>query len=172
MVLGHSDYHWTYEPCIYGCHPEQNCQWYGDRAQKTLWDLNPSEIAKMKKEEMQTLLERLYADKDVWEIKRDPVTEYVHPTQKPVALSAKALHNSSQPGNIVLDLFGGSGSTLIGCEQLGRKARLMEFDPHYCDVILQRWENLTNKKAVLLNETSEKKASRRNEKTKGSNKKD
>lgn len=172
MVLGHSDYHWTYEPCIYGCHPEQNCEWYGDRAQKTLWDLNPSEIAKMKKEEMQTLLERLYADKDVWEIKRDPVTEYVHPTQKPVALSAKALHNSSQPGNIVLDLFGGSGSTLIGCEQLGRKARLMEFDPHYCDVILQRWENLTNEKAVLLNETSEKKASRGNEKNKGSNRKD
>lgn len=172
MVLGHSDYHWTYEPCIYGCHPEQNCQWYGDRAQKTLWDLNPSEIAKMKKEEMQTLLERLYADKDVWEIKRDPVTEYVHPTQKPVALSAKALHNSSQPGNIVLDLFGGSGSTLIGCEQLGRKARLMEFDPHYCDVILQRWENLTNEKAVLLNETSEKKASRRNKKTKGGDQED
>ena len=172
MVLGHSDYHWTYEPCIYGCHPEQNCEWYGDRAQKTLWDLNPSEIAKMKKEEMQTLLERLYADKDVWEIKRDPVTEYVHPTQKPVALSAKALHNSSQPGNIVLDLFGGSGSTLIGCEQLGRKARLMEFDPHYCDVILQRWENLTNEKAVLLNETSEKKASRGNKKAKGSDRKD
>lgn len=150
MVLGHSDYHWTYEPCLYGCHPEQNCKWYGDRAQKTLWDLNPGEIEKMKKEEMRTLLDRLYNDKDIWGIKRDPVNEYIHPTQKPVALSAKALHNSSERGHIVLDLFGGSGSTLIGCEQLGRRARLMEFDPHYCDVILQRWEEFTGRKAEII----------------------
>lgn len=152
MVLGHSDYHWTYEPCIYGCHPEANCEWYGDRAQKTLWDFNKKEIADMKKDEMQALLERLYQDKDVWEIKRDPVNEYVHPTQKPVALSAKALHNSSKKGDIVLDLFGGSGSTLMGCEQLGRKARLMEFDPKYVDVIIERWENFTGEKAVKISD--------------------
>ena len=155
MVLGHSDYHWTYEPCLYGCHPEKNCEWYGDRAQKTLWDFSKKEIEEMKKDEMQQLLERLYQDKDVWEIKRDPVMEYVHPTQKPVALSAKALHNSSKKGDIVLDLFGGSGSTLMGCEQLGRKARIMEFDPKYVDVIIQRWENFTGEKAVLLNREEE-----------------
>lgn len=150
MVLGHSDYHWTYEPCIYGCHPEKNSVWYGDRAQKTLWDFNKKEIADMKKDEMQALLERLYNDKDVWEIRRDPVNEYVHPTQKPVALSAKALHNSSKRDDIVLDLFGGSGSTLMGCEQLGRKARIMEFDPKYVDVIIERWENFTGDKAIKL----------------------
>lgn len=155
MVLGHSDYHWTYEPCLYGCHPEKNCEWFGDRAQKTLWDFSEKEISEMKKDEMQALLERLYQDKDVWEIKRDPVMEYVHPTQKPVALSAKALHNSSKKNDIVLDLFGGSGSTLMGCEQLDRKARLMEFDPKYVDVIIERWENFTGEKAVLLNRKEE-----------------
>lgn len=151
MVLGHSDYHWTYEPCIYGCHPEANCEWFGDRAQKTLWDFSKKELKDMKKDEMLALLERLYNDKDVWEIKRDNVMEYVHPTQKPVALSAKAMHNSSKQGDIVLDLFGGSGSTLIGCEQLERKARLMEFDPKYVDVIIERWENFTGEKAVKIN---------------------
>ena len=151
MVLGHSDYHWTYEPCIYGCHPEKNCEWYGDRSQKTLWDLSKKELNEMKKDELLNILERLYNDKDVWDIKRDNVMEYLHPTQKPVALSAKALHNSSQKGDIVLDLFGGSGSTLMGCEQLGRNARIMEFDPKYVDVIIQRWETFTGEKAELLN---------------------
>jgi len=151
MVLGHSDYHWTYEPCIYGCHPEKNSEWYGDRAQKTLWDLSKKEIKDMKKDEMLALLERLYQDKDIWEIKRDNVMTYVHPTQKPVGLSAKAMHNSSRKDDIVLDLFGGSGSTLIGCEQLNRKARVMEFDPKYIDVIIERWENFTGEKAIKLN---------------------
>lgn len=150
MVLGHSDYHWTYEPCLYGCHPDMNCEWFGDRAQKTLWDLSKKELKDLKKDEMLTILERLHNDKDVWEIKRDPVNEYIHPTQKPVALSAKALHNSSKKGDIILDLFGGSGSTLMGCEQLNRKARMMEFDPKYCDLIIQRWENYTGQKAQLI----------------------
>lgn len=150
MVLGHSDYHWTYEPCIYGCQPEENSTWYGDRAQKTLWDLSKKELHEMKKEEMLALLERLYKDKDVWEIKRDNVMEYLHPTQKPVALSAKAMHNSSQKGDVILDLFGGSGSTLMGCEQIGRKCYMMEFDPRYVDVIIERWENFTGDKAEKI----------------------
>lgn len=156
MVLGRSDYHWTYEPCIYGCHPEQNSTWYGDRTQKTLWNFSKTDINEMKKEELLEIVKKLYDDKDVWEISRDKVTEYVHPTQKPVALSAKALRNSSQKGDVVLDLFGGSGSTLMGCEQLGRKARLMEFDPKYVDVIVERWENFTGKQAILVNERGNK----------------
>lgn len=150
MVLGHSDYHWTYEPCLYGCHPEQNSTWYGDRTQKTLWDLSKKEIKDMKKDEMQDILERLWNDKDIWEISRDNTQEYVHPTQKPVGLSAKALHNSTQRGDNVLDLFGGSGSTLMGCEQLERKAFVMEYDPKYVDVIIERWENFTGQKAELI----------------------
>lgn len=85
---------------------------------------------------------------DIWDIERTKKND-LHPTMKPVALVDKAIKNSSQKNNIVLDLFGGSGTTMIACEQDGRKARLMELDPHYCDVIITRWENLTGKKAVL-----------------------
>lgn len=75
----------------------------------------------------------------------------VHPTQKPVGLIAAILRDYSQTGDVILDPFGGSGSTLIACEQLGRRCRMMEIDPHYCDVIIRRWEAFTGKKAVLLN---------------------
>ena len=75
----------------------------------------------------------------------------MHPTQKPVGLIGAILRDYSEDGDEVLDPFGGSGSTLIACEQLGRKCRMMEIDPHYCDVIIDRWEQFTGKKAVLLN---------------------
>lgn len=87
-------------------------------------------------------------ESDLWEIAKD--TNYVHPTQKPVTLCARALKNH-KGANIIVDLFGGSGSTLIACEQLNRKCYMCELDPHYCDVIIQRWENLTGNKAVLVN---------------------
>lgn len=86
----------------------------------------------------------------VWDITRDDVNSYKHPTQKPVKLPAEAIENVTYKNNIVLDLFGGSGSTLIACEQLNRKCYTMELDEKYCDVILQRWENLTGKKAVKI----------------------
>ena len=85
-------------------------------------------------------------ESDLWEVKKDH--NYVHPTQKPVALSVRAFGNHIKLLN-VLDLFGGSGSTLIGAEQTGRKAFIMELDPKYCDVIVKRWEEFTGKKAVL-----------------------
>jgi DNA modification methylase len=85
-------------------------------------------------------------ESDLWEVKKD--SKYVHPTQKPVALSVRAFGNHIKLLN-VLDLFGGSGSTLIGAEQTGRKAFVMELDPKYCDVIVKRWEDFTGKKAVL-----------------------
>lgn len=85
-------------------------------------------------------------ESDLWEIKKDH--NYVHPTQKPVALSVRAFGNHIKLLN-VLDLFGGSGSTLIGAEQTGRKAFVMELDPKYCDVIIKRWQDFTGKKAIL-----------------------
>jgi DNA modification methylase len=85
---------------------------------------------------------------DIWEIKRTSKND-LHPTMKPVELIEKALEDASKPGNTVLDLFGGSGSTMIACEKLGRKSRLMELDPKYCDVIVKRWEDFTGKQAVL-----------------------
>ena len=89
-------------------------------------------------------------DKSVWEFKR--TANKLHPTMKPIELIANALNNSSIENDLILDLFGGSGSTLIACEQLNRKCYMMELDPHYIDVIIERWENLTGKKVVKINE--------------------
>ena len=84
----------------------------------------------------------------MWEVAKD--SKYVHPTQKPVELCGRALKNHRAVKNVV-DFFGGSGSTLIACEQLDRTCFMMELDPKYCDVIVKRWETLTGEKAVLIN---------------------
>ena len=88
--------------------------------------------------------------KSVWTIDKPRKCD-MHPTMKPVELIANALLNSSEDGDIILDIFGGSGSTMIAAEQLGRKCYMMELDPHYCDVILARWEKATGKVAQKLN---------------------
>ena len=88
-------------------------------------------------------------EEDIWEYQRTLKND-LHPTMKPVPLIGKMVTDGSKEGEIVLDLFGGSGSTMIACEQLGRKCRMMELDPHYCDVIIARWEKLTGQKAVKL----------------------
>jgi len=93
-------------------------------------------------------------EKTVWELKKESKNNF-HPTQKPVELPERAITNSSKAGDEILDLFGGSGSTLIACEKIGRYARLMELDPKYCDVIVKRWEDFTGKKAELLTEVTE-----------------
>jgi DNA modification methylase len=92
------------------------------------------------------------SDVDLWSIGRDDGTTYVHGTQKPVGVSGRAIQNSSKDGDIVLDYFGGSGSTLIACEKLNRQCRMMELDTHFCDVIIARWEKLTGQKAIKLNQ--------------------
>lgn len=88
------------------------------------------------------------AQSDVWYMSRGNTGAYVHPTQKPVELVEKAINNSSKKGDLVVDCFGGSGSTLIACEKIGRHARLMELDPKYCDVIVKRWQDFTGKIAT------------------------
>ncbi len=88
-------------------------------------------------------------DPDVWEYSKEPPK--LHPTMKPIELIAYALGKSSKTGDVVLDCFGGSGSTLIACEHIARKCYMAELDPRYCDVIVERWENLTGENAVLLN---------------------
>ena len=119
--MGWQDYRAQHEPILYGWKEGKGKHFFcGDRTKTT-----------------------------VWKIGRDAQTSYVHPTQKPVALPEEAIINSSKGSDIVLDLFGGSGSTLIAAEKTGRKARLMELDPKYCDVIVKRWEDFTGKKAVL-----------------------
>ena len=86
----------------------------------------------------------------VWNVPKDNASDYVHATQKPVKLSAIAIENTTNKNGVVLDIFGGSGSTLIACEQLNRKCYCMELDPKYCDVIVKRWETFTGKEAIKL----------------------
>lgn len=88
------------------------------------------------------------SESDVWYMSRGSTGDYVHPTQKPVELIERAINNSSKSGDSVIDSFGGSGSTLIACEKLHRHARLMELDPKYCDVIINRWQEFTGQQAV------------------------
>jgi DNA modification methylase len=121
LVLSRKDYHTKYEPI-----------WYG-------WKEGESRLC--------PLADRKQCD--VWDFDRPSKSEE-HPTMKPVALVAKAITNSSKKGNIVLDLFGGSGTTLIAAEQTGRRCRMSELDPKYVDVIVNRWEKLTGKKAKLI----------------------
>lgn len=118
FVLGRQDYHWRHEPILYGWKPGAAHNWYADRKQDTVWEVDK------------------------------PVRNADHPTMKPIALVSKALQNSSKRGDLVLDLFGGSGSTLIAAEKTGRTAYLMELDPKYCDVIVKRWEQLTGQTAI------------------------
>ena len=92
------------------------------------------------------------AESDIWSLSRGATSEYVHPTQKPVELLERALNNSSKAGDVVIDSFGGSGSTLIACEKTGRSARLMDLDQKYCDVIIKRWEDFTGETAELVDE--------------------
>lgn len=102
---------------------------------------------------MKKLLEELLSDKVSTTVinENKPAKNDLHPTMKPIKLIARQMKNSSKKNELVLDLFGGSGSTLIAAEQLGRKCYTMEYDPLYADAIIQRWENFTGNKAVLLN---------------------
>lgn len=91
-------------------------------------------------------------ENDVWTIRKLSPDKKVHTTEKPIALSSRAITNSSKKEDIIVDLFGGSGSTLMACEQLNRNCYTMELDPKYVDVIINRWETFTGKKAVLIKE--------------------
>ena len=96
-------------------------------------------------------MEQMFADKVSTTIlhEKKPAASTLHPTMKPVPLMGRLIKNSTRQGETVLDPFGGSGSTLIACEQLGRVCHTMELDPKYCDVIIDRWEQFTGQKAVL-----------------------
>ena len=104
----------------------------------------------MKKDEMKALLKKIFDEEQTQRTtihEQKPLKSDLHPTMKPVKLIARLIRNSSQPGEKVLDLFGGSGTTLIACEQMDRRCCMMEFDPHYADVIVDRWEKMTGLKA-------------------------
>lgn len=150
FTLGRQDYQWKHEACLYGW--KDGAHYFtDDRTLPTVID-DKIDIKKLKKEEMLQLLEEIFSDKVPTTILYEdkPLVNDVHPTMKPIKLMAKLIKNSSRPGQTVLDLFGGSGSTMIACEQLDRRCYMMELDPHYCDVIIQRWEDFTGQQAVLI----------------------
>ena len=121
MVMGRQDYQWKHEPCLYGWKDGASHNWYSDRKQTTVLEFNK------------------------------PSKSELHPTMKPLDLFAYQMKNSTAKGDIVLDLFGGSGTTLMVSEQLDRNAYIMELDPRYVDAIINRWETMTGSKGVLLN---------------------
>ena len=121
MVMGRQDYHWKHEPCLYGWKEGASHLWASDRKQTTVIDY------------------------------QRPTKAEIHPTMKPVGLFDYQIKNNTKGGDIVLDLFNGSGTTIMACEQNGRVARSMELDPRYVDACVKRWENFTGEKAVLLN---------------------
>lgn len=121
LVMGRQDYQWKHEPCLYGWKDGASHNWYAGRSETTTLEFDR------------------------------PNRNDLHPTMKPIPLFAYQIQNSTKEGDCVLDSFGGSGTTLIACEQLKRKAFLMELDQHYCDVIIARWEKLTGKKAEKIN---------------------
>lgn len=121
-VLGRCDYNYKHEPIIYGWKINGTHSFYGGGDFKvSVWDFPKPQQSKL------------------------------HPTMKPVALFANCIKDTTKDGDVVLDLFGGSGTTLIACEQLNRACRMMEIDEHYCDVIIARWEKLTGQVAERLN---------------------
>lgn len=120
MVLGRQDYQWRHEPCLYGWKKGASHNWFSDRKQTTVMEFDR------------------------------PTKSVEHPTMKPIPLFAYLIQNSSQEGWNVYDSFGGSGTTVMACEQLDRNGFLMELDPHYCDVIINRWETYTGKKAEKI----------------------
>jgi DNA modification methylase len=125
FTLGRSDYQRQYEPILYGWRDGVDHFWCGARDQG-----------------------------DVWHVKKAAKND-LHPTMKPVELVERAIRNSSKTKDLVLDPFGGSGTTLIACEKTGRRARLIELDPKYVDVIVKRWEEFTGQKAVKANQPVE-----------------
>lgn len=152
FTLSRQDYQWKHEPCLYGWKGGAPHYFVDDRTQSTVIEDKQKDFAKMKKDELVKLLEDIYSDKVSTTIinEKKPAVNDLHPTMKPIRLCARLIRNSSKIGERVLDLFGGSGSTLIACEQLGRKCYMLELDPHYCDVIIDRWEKLTGKKAKKI----------------------
>lgn len=147
FVLGRHDYQWRHEPCFYGWKDGAAHYFLNSRSESTVIDDTP-DIDHMTKAEMANLLNKIFESEATTAIyDNKPTHSALHPTMKPVTLIGYQVANSSKRGESVLDLFGGSGTTMIACEQLGRKCFMMEYDPHYCDVIIDRWEKFTGKKA-------------------------
>ena len=152
FTLGRQDYQWRHEPCLYGWKEGAAHYFVDDRTKSTVFEKNP-DIDALTETQAKDLLRRFYSERQTPTTtyhENKPAKSELHPTMKPVALIERQIENSSLENDIVLDLFGGSGTTLIACENKHRKCYMMEYDKHYADVIIKRWEDLTGRKAEVL----------------------
>jgi DNA modification methylase len=150
FTLGRQDHQWQHEPILYGWKPGQAHCWYGDRDKSTVVDDTP-DLRKLGKPELIAVINDMRNSGNTTIVRyAKPAKSDLHPTMKPVALVKHQVRNSSRHGEVVLDLFGGSGTTMIACEALGRRGRLMELDPIYADVIVRRWQAWTKGEARRL----------------------
>jgi DNA modification methylase len=158
LVLGRSDYQWQHEPILYGWKPTGSHKWYGDRKSTTIAEF----MLEAPLTQVEPNIYRLRLGDQWYQIRGEklaieelqttvvkvprPRKNTDHPTMKPVALIDKMLRNSTRKKDLVFDPFGGSGSTLVSCEKLGRTAYVCELEPKFCDVIALRWETVTGQK--------------------------
>ena len=160
LVLGRSDYQWQHEPILYGWKEGAAHRWYGERNKTTIAEFDGQSFEQIGERSWQIRIgeQTLIVEGDALTVRdarptvvteEKPKRNGEHPTMKPVALIERYLLNSTKPGDVVLDLFGGSGSTMIACEKLGRAARLVELDEKFADVIVRRWQDYTGKQATL-----------------------
>lgn len=159
IVLGRQDYQWKHEPCLYGWKPGASHYFVARRDLTTLIEDEALDLNALTKQELKDLLTKVLSlpTTDIHEDK--PMRSAEHPTMKPLKLLGRQIKNSTRPGEVVLDLFGGSGSTMMAAEQLGRSCYMVELDPCYIDVICKRYEELTGEKAEYIGnfkETSDK----------------
>lgn len=149
--LGRQDYQHQTEPCLYGFKEGAAHYFIEEYNHSTIIEeLEKTDIDKLSKEKAIELLKKIYKLPTTLIRADKPIKNDLHPTMKNVRMLATMIRNSSKPGEIVLDVCGGSGSTLMACEQLGRRCFINELDPKYCDVIIQRWEDFTHQKAELV----------------------
>lgn len=149
FVIGRQDYHHRYEPCLYGWKDGAGHYFIDDRTQDDVFDI--TKIDDMNEEELRSYVKDLI-EKSTIIYERKPAISDLHPTMKPINLFKRLIVNSSREGENVLDLFGGSGTTIIAAEQTNRKAFVMELDPEYVEATIQRWEQFTGEKAELIEE--------------------
>lgn len=157
MVLGRQDYQWKHEPCLYGWKPGASHFFVNRRDLLTVTEDPGPDIDAMTKDELKTLLRSLLGEATPTTVIHEdkPLRSADHPTMKPIKLMGRAIKNSTRPGEVVLDLFAGSGSTLMAAEQLGRVCYTMELDPCYIDVIIKRWEEYTGEKVQHIGNFNE-----------------
>lgn len=149
FALGRQDYQWRHEPCLYGWKDGAAHYFFDSRTETTVIEDAKPDPKKMTKAELVEFAQSVLTEKQASTVLEfdKPSRSEEHPTMKPVKLFAYLVRNSSRPGDLVLDPFAGSGTTVMACEQLKRRAAVMELDPHYASVIVERWERLTGKAA-------------------------